>query len=1331
MHNHSFNRPPRVRPRWSAATLDLPEPPTPPEPGHTDWLALFTPLAGAAVFASAASLNGGNPLLVALPTGTMALLGIGAGLLNQRNTARRATSTHAERQAFFEDQLELGRGRLRRLHEQEHAARTYLAPDPGELLLIAGAATGEAAPEPRLWERRLSDDDFLELRVGTGSLPAATQARVPPPTPGGTVDRRLHRLAAEYATLRQVPLCVPLGRLGALGLAGPRPAATALARAIIWQAAVLHAPADLRLAALVTPEAAEQWEWLRWLPHTIPLSNDPAPGTRMLAATPTATLRLASDLLDQLSRRREQAARSPETPLAAPRVLVCIDGASLPQTYPALNEILHHGAPLGLTALLVVPSWPQIPEACGVMLDLNEANARWTTAGGQWTHEPFTPDAADLDLSDRLARRLAGVRLLEGGGAQDIPRAVRLFDLLGVSGEADLVPPHRWATPPPSAWHADVPIGAGADAVPVYLDLNEGRHGPHGIIAGATGAGKSVLLQSIIAALVATHAPERLQLLLIDFKGGAALMLFAPLPHTAGLVTDLEGRLAERAITAIKSELRRRKQLLKTTAATQGVKVENISDYRALAARKKLPPLPNLLVIVDEFDELARGNPEFVAELIRVVKQGRSLGVSLLIATQQPARAVTDEIRSQLTYFIALRLGAAEDSRTMLLKPDAAFLPTDLPGRAYLRVGSDAHLLQVAQVTRAYQPPDEAGSVGPRVSFVRDGREQPVVSAQPAVAARHETDLDVLVRALCAAAAARGPAYPGWQPPQIWQPPLPPRLSLAAVALPEATWAVPPSPWMRQVVGLLDLLQDSRREPFALDLAAGHVAVIGAPSSGKTTLLRTLVLGLALKHTPNDLWCYLVDAGGQGLSPLAGLPHVGAQLLAREGERVRRLVRMLDAALAERQELFRAADAADLPTYRSRTGASLPAILVVLDKLAVLREELRDANGNEVILDDLVRLARLGRPFGIHLVISADRAADLTYRLLALIETRIALRQPELHDYNELLGTRVSAPIPATLPGRALVAHPDYGALELQVALPALTVCADPADDAATALDADLTHDLRETVEELATAWAKLPNQPQNGPPPVELLPNRIALATLATIRAPLPDGLVAPIGRESLALGPAWLRLEAATPHALVVGPRRSGKTTTLLTLAHSLVARHSPEALRLYVLDGPRGALQALREWPHTAHYAADEAGAAALAEALCTARQSGTTARRLVLLDDYNLCRERLRNQLVQSYGGAPNLFDTLCELAQVGGQHGEHLVLATGSTYADDNLLRALDGGRAGVLLWPGRYEPGTKLLGTTLPLPDQRNGEQPPGRALLVSEDEQQLVQIAL
>jgi DNA segregation ATPase FtsK/SpoIIIE, S-DNA-T family len=875
-----------------------------------------------------------------------------------------------------------------------------------------------------------------------------------------------------------------------------------------------------------------------------------------------------------------------------------------------------------------------------------------------------------------------------------------------------------------------VPVGAGADGKPVYLDLNENRHGPHGIIAGATGAGKSVLLQSIIAACAATHPPERLQLFLIDFKGGAALAMFQRLPHLGGIVTDLEGRLAERALIAMNSELRRRKRLLKAVADTYGVKVEHVTDYRALAAEHHLAPLPNLLIVVDEFDELARAYPDFVAELVRVVKQGRSLGVHLLLATQQPARAVTDAIRSQLSFFIALRLGGSDDSREMLLKPDAAFLPTDLPGRAYMRVGADVRLVQVAHVTGEYRPPTAAG---PQVRFVHGAEEHPVaLTDAPAAAGPRRTDLDLLVAGLSTAGAKHLAALGAHAPPPIWQPPLPHRLTLAEVlARSESPGLGSQFSVLRTScpIGFLDLPQEGRREPYEVDLDTAHLAVIGAPGSGKTSLLRTLVLSLALAHTPAELWCYIVDAGGQGLAPLTGLPHVGALIQARERERVRRLVRMLDGFIRMRQDALRAADAGDRAAYCAITGRPLPAIVVVIDKLAVLREELRDGVDDAAILDDLARIARVGRPCGVHLVISADRTADLSYNLLSLLEHRIALRLPDLHDYADLLGTRVAHQLPAQ-PGRSLIASPDYGALELQVALPSLEA-PDADGDSAILNDAELLADLRERVAARAAAWHAATPAVGWAPPPVALLPEQVVRAALAP--APHAAGaLGAPIGLDDASLAPATIVLDAITPHLLIVGGRRSGKTTALYTLVAGLAARLAPAEWRLALLDGPRGGLRQLAELPQLAVYAHDAGGAADLAALIAawpTHRQSD--GKLIVVIDDYLLCRERLREQLTPPYGSEPNLFQRLNEAAQAGGQHGVHLIVAANLSYADDALLRTLDDGRSGLAFWPGRYDGGTRLLGVDLPLADQRHTEQPPGRALLVREDERRIVQVAI
>ncbi|NTV64067.1 MAG: cell division protein FtsK, partial [Oscillochloris sp.] len=400
MQRQPFNRPPRVRPRWPSEEVALPAPPAPPARPAAARRAQLTPLLGASLMASLA-LAGGGSWLLALPSGAMAGMGLVAALRAERASARRDAIAHAARVAFFEEQLDAAHPRLRRLYEQERSARQHLDPEPTELLAIAGVGS-RATPDPRLWERRPSDDDFLSLRVGLGDLPAACRAVLPPPTADSPLDLRLPQIAAEVTTLRQVPICLPLGQLGSLGVAGPRPQTLALLQALIWQATTLHAPGDLRIA--LAADAPGDWEWLRWLPHAVPLSNEPGHSQRMCATSRPATARLLSDILDQISRRRESAAQ--RTSPASPRLLLVIDGEDLAGAYPAVAEIMRHGPTLGMAVIVLAGAWPQIPESCAGMLDVGPPGARWVRAGEPWPREAFTPDSADTSASDRLARRL-------------------------------------------------------------------------------------------------------------------------------------------------------------------------------------------------------------------------------------------------------------------------------------------------------------------------------------------------------------------------------------------------------------------------------------------------------------------------------------------------------------------------------------------------------------------------------------------------------------------------------------------------------------------------------------------------------------------------------------------------------------------------------------------------------------------------------------------------------------------------------------------------------------------------------------------------------------
>jgi S-DNA-T family DNA segregation ATPase FtsK/SpoIIIE len=1332
-----FNRPPRIKPAIPQADISLPSPPAKPnDRASTNWIVMAMPVISVLIMvgAMAALSQGRNAVVFAVPMTAMAVMGVVTTMVTGRSQRKQNHQEYEERVAFYEEQLAERSDDLRALYQTEQTTRLYLNPGAAELWQIAGT---HDEPSARLWERRLHDEDFLELRVGLGQLPLSSQIEVPQPQGSAPVDRRLFDLRRQYQTLRGVPITVGLAQAASLGIAGPAEATGGMLRSILWHMLVLHAPTELRIALVASEATRSQWEWLRWAPHSVPMSNDTAASARMVAHEPEAVNTLMSNLLDVLSRRRDMVEKSKDSsdgPPAFPHLCVVIDNIDQVRGQPVVSEILSHGALFNMSVIFRLAAWQDIPSACRVMLDIQPGGGRIAYAANAWSADVFAVDQADLKRSDELARHLANIQVADTGGNQDIPRSVRLFDLLNIQNEHDLMPPPYWAQDPLSAWHADVPIGKRSGDKPLFIDLYENKHGPHGIIAGATGAGKSVLLQCMIAALVIKHSPIRLQLLLIDFKGGASLAMFEPLPHTVGFVTDLEGRLAERAMTAIKSEIRYRKTILRQAA------VQNITEYREKAAQEGLKPLANLIIVIDEFDEMAKFYSEFVTELVRVVKQGRSLGVHLLLATQQPSKAVTDEIRTQLKFFIALRLGSSEDSREMILKPDAAFLPTDIPGRAYFRVGAEMELFQVAQITSEYHQPGQSRTNQPVVKLRSPAADKAPRHAAPKE--KKETDLDVLVRALAAVGesvllAEQGRS--GWERRPIWQPPLPSRLTLAEEldltvdAIPQL-WQTPPAgdQWLKAVIGRLDIPQMSHQEPLALRLTDGHVAVTGSPSSGKTTLLRTLILSLATSHGADDVWFYAIDAGGQGLSTLSQLPHVGSIIQVRDRARIRRLMTMLSTEINQRQGLFRQAGVSDLASYRHETGERLPAIVTIIDKIAMLREEFGE-NHLDSIIDDLVRLVRIGRSYGIYFVITADQTRDYSYRLLSLLEQRVSLRLPDLYDYSDFLGSRVTMQIPATIPGRALINHPDYAVLDSQIALPTL----DPPDpessdddsvEQASIMDSELNTDLKEQVASLRAQWLSQPGR--ESAQPIELLPDQLSMATLDPAllqRQPLGDGMLVPIGKEEMSLKVVSLPLSQQTPHVLLLGGRRSGKTTTIRTMALALAHRYSADELKFVFIEINRRNLRPLEALPHTVRYANSEADIKELTPFL--QQWDAASGQRLVIfIDDYNLGRESMSDQFSNSYSEPNNFFAFLGGVATNGADRGLHLVVSTYMQFSDSSgVIKTLEDSLNGLILAPSKYD-STKLMGVNLPI--KRDSEQPIGRCLMVQYEGNSTIQAA-
>ncbi|MGF7236859.1 MAG: FtsK/SpoIIIE domain-containing protein, partial [Frankia sp.] len=553
----------------------------------------------------------------------------------------------------------------------ERTARRSDCPDPAAVLLLA------AGPRQRLWERRRHDPDRLLLRLGTADLPSEVTCDDP------NVEE--HRRESTWRA-PDVPVTVSLPDRGVLGVAGRDGVARVLGCWLVAQAAVLHSPRDLSIYVLTDSSGRESWEWVRWLPHTRPVDGQ---DTAVLLGTDADSWgRRVGELGAQIAARVSARGDLPGgSTIDAPDVLVVLDGARRLRSLPGMITVLRDGPAVGIYTICLDTDERLLPEECqavaaqtrGGRLRVGQMRADVVpdvrpdliaTGGGR----AFDARAAAV-WCERVARALAPVR--DGGQGADpaIPATARLLDVLNLEPPTSTAVAGRWTVAPRST---EAVVGVSLDG-PFALDLR--RHGPHGLIAGTTGSGKSELLQTIVAALAVANRPDAMTFVLIDYKGGSAFADCVALPHTVGMVTDLDTHLVERALASLSAELRRREHILADAGA------KDIEDYTLRVAAGELAPLPRLLLVIDEFASMARELPDFVTGLVNIAQRGRSLGIHLLLATQRPSGVVSPEIRANTNLRIALRVTDTGESVDVIDAPDAGRISPSTPGRAYVRLG--------------------------------------------------------------------------------------------------------------------------------------------------------------------------------------------------------------------------------------------------------------------------------------------------------------------------------------------------------------------------------------------------------------------------------------------------------------------------------------------------------------------------------------------------------------------------------------------------------------------------------------------------------------------
>ncbi|GLW32375.1 type VII secretion protein EccC [Actinoplanes regularis] len=1127
-----------------------PEVPPPAGKGWTRMLMVLPMGAGAAAMGLMMGVQRGGPLTyVAGAMYGVSILGMIAMMATNTSGPGKREMIESRRQ--YLRHLSQLRAQLRNTIRQQREALYYRNPDPATLWTFADSG--------RLWERRRNDADFTVVRIAVGVQEVATRLIPPQTRPVDELEplcaMALRKFVNTYSVVPDLPVSVALRDFSHIYLRGSDEAVQGFCRALTAQIATFHAPDDLRIGVCVPDHQRRRWEWAKWLPHAQHPDKTDAVGPVRLVAPSVPALEA---MLDDVLVNRPRFDPSGPAP-GGPHVVVIIDGGSTAGS----DHLMTEGGVAGVTILdLSVPP-PRLLDDSSVVLEIAaDGTITGTTMDGSTqVGQADTLGPAEIEV---LARELAPLRLSAAtyGDQPAISQDMGLAELLEVDDPYQIALTDLWASRP-NRDRLRVPIGIGVDGRPVELDLKESAQdgmGPHGLLIGATGSGKSELLRTLVVALALTHNPEILNFVLVDYKGGATFASLDRLPHTAAMITNLQDEqpLVDRMLGAIQGELTRRQELLRKAGNYASQR-----DYeRARAAGVPLAPLPSLILIVDEFSELLADRPDFIDMFVQIGRVGRSLGIHLLLASQKLEEGRLRGLESHLSYRIGLRTFSSMESRAVLGVPDAYELPHH-PGHGYLRAGTDGLVrLKAAYVSGAVRREGVVAAGGTRagspvrefstyyVAPLREERPEPETAAQDLEEkVQGDTLMDVLARQM----ESQGtPAHEVWLPPLDKAPTLGQMLP-PVISMPDRGLTVDAAErfgTLHALVGIIDKPFDQRRDPMWLDLAgaAGNLLVIGGSQSGKSNLLRTLIASLALTHTPREVQFYGLDFGGGPLSGVTDLPHVGGVATRRDTDRVRRTIAEVHGLMRGREDLFAQQGVEGMAAYRRAKQQGRYAedpfgdVFLVIDGWSTLRADFEDL---EPTVNDL---ANRGLGFGIHVIAATNRWMDVRPQIRDVFGTRIELRLGEPSD--SLINRREAVNVPDQSPGHGLTPEGHH----FLAALPRI--------DREQRAD-DLAEAVAELVKHTTEHWSGPPA------PRVRLLPPELPFDMLPAARGP-----VVPIGIAESDLQPVWLDFDAE-PHALLFGDIESGKSSFLRSLAKSIVAGNSPSEARVLLVDLRRSLL------------------------------------------------------------------------------------------------------------------------------------------------------------
>ncbi|MBO5460397.1 MAG: type VII secretion protein EssC [Ruminococcus sp.] len=1105
------------------------------EPKKNLAMVLIPSLASLVLMVLLRGVMGGGGMFVIYSVAMMAM-GVITSIWTYMNDGKEYKEKKKQREEKYNSYIAMQENKIQGLREKESAILRQKYLSVGEDVALVERF------DSRLFERSAADDDFLEVYLGTGTKKAECKVKFKKQEYKDTEDEMADYpmyLHDRYEYLENVPISVNLRENPVIGVTGQRGKLYQMLKNMVLDLAARHFYSDVKMYFIMEEKDTPQFEWMRWLRHAYDARTD----SRTFMYDEDSEKFVLEFLYGELS-RREMLSKE-EKPLQEQYVIFVYRSEAL-LLHPVARYIGRKD--LGFTFIFFEEHPELLHNGCKqvIYLDANANQGCIVLSEDGDKQQSFVYEHISSERAGAFAKRLGCVYVDEVSLEGNLTKNISLYELMHIMSADDINLRKRWATSRIYETMA-APLGVKSGNEVVYLDLHEKYHGPHGLVAGTTGSGKSEILQSYILSMATLFHPYEVGFVIIDFKGGGMVNQFRDLPHLNGAITNIDGREIERSLLSIRAELRKRQELFAK------YNVNHIDAYiKKYKAGETDKPLPHLILIVDEFAELKSDQPEFMKELISTARIGRSLGVHLILATQKPSGVVDNQIWSNSKFKLCLKVQNKEDSTEVLKSPLAAEIKE--PGRAYLQVGNNEifQLFQSAYSGAQASVDIDGNQKKYKISKVSlSGKRQVIYEKKNKSSKEGKTQLEAIVEYVAKYCQENHIE----KLPNICLPPLEEKIPYPSGVLKYKDGDI------RVPVGIYDDPDHQIQDVTGVNFTQSNIFILGSSLYGKTNLLQVMIKGLAANYSPEDVNIYIIDFASMFLKNYEKLAHVGGVIISSEDEKLKTFMKMMAAEIKERKEKLLSLGLSSFASYREAGYKEIPQIVLMIDNLTALKELYPQYE------EILLHLCREGISVGLSVVAANLQSSGVGYKYFSNFAKRIALYCNDSSEYGYIFESCRMRP--KNVPGRCLV-DIDKTIFDMQVY-----------QAFAEEKEAERSKAAAKFIEEINAKHKgrmakKIPEIPK------VLTDAYISTQFANAEREPYEIYLGLNFATTEL------MKLAVAQQGVMgMVGRPHGGKTNFVNYLLHSLSMRGEEEPLEIYIMDGIEKKLQRWKENPYVVNY------------------------------------------------------------------------------------------------------------------------------------------------